>query len=295
MRTIEKAKQTQFQKLIALTEKNLEKSKLIPAYHRQIQKIAADLIPVAAVDSIASQSTKGVTLEKNSTAEVLKTGVGRLCNLLVGYASDAENVALTADCKMLRTKCQKASQDEFAAVCAEVVAEVRKLPEQWADLGITEVGLAGIEAQIALFTIQFPKGDDIKTEKKKAVKKRTAIFKMTTATKEKIMNLAAGFIGVDDEFHADIMAILGPKKGEAATIVTVVFKSVTAQTFLPNLDARVVGRKGTAKSNKKGESRFRFKQGGLKIIEVTLPNGEIRTLKDVEVQKGKKTTLIVEI
>ncbi len=295
MRKTEKAKQTELLKLIDLSARNPDKSKLIPAYHRLIQKLAADMMPVAAVDSIAKQSTKGVTLEKNNTIGDIKIGIGRFCNLLVAYASDVEDVVLTTDFKALRIKFQKAPQDEFAAVCTEVVAEVRKLPEQWADLGITEAGIVAVESKIALFTVQAPKGDAIKTETKKAVRKRTAIFKMSGAAKEKILNLASGFIGVDDEFYTDIMDIIGDKKHGPATEIVVTFQSATTQQFLPNLDARIAGRKATHKSNKKGESRFKFAQGGLKTIEVPLPNGEIRTFKDVEVAKGKTTTLVVEV
>ena len=117
MRTTEKAKQTLFLKLISLSENNPDKSKLIPAYHRHIQKVAAEMMPVAAVDNLAKQSTKGVTLEKNNTVSDLKISVGRFSNLLVGHASDVEDVALTTAFKALRTKFQKAPQDEFAAVC----------------------------------------------------------------------------------------------------------------------------------------------------------------------------------
>jgi hypothetical protein len=295
MRKTEKAKKNLLLKLIDLSERNPDKSKLIPAYHRHIQKIAAEMMPVAAIDSLANQSTKGLTLEKNNTVSDTKTGVGRFCNLLIGYASDAENVVLETDFKALRTKFQKAPQDEFAAACLEVVAEVRKLPEQWADLGITEAGIAAVESKIALFTVQVPKSEAVKTEAKKAVKKRTAIFKMSTVMKEKITNLAAGFIGLDDEFYADIIEIIGPKKGAAATEIVVVFKSADTQKLLSNQNARVTGRKLTPKSNKKGEIRFKFAQGGPKTIEVPLPNGEIRTFKDVEVSKGKTVTLIVEV
>jgi hypothetical protein len=294
MRAEEKAKQTMLLALIELSKNNPDKSKLIPAYDRMTQKMATEMTPVAALESQAQQTTKGVTKDKNNTVDVLKTEVGRLSSLAIGYATEAENVVLLADLTALKTKFYKATHKEFAAVCTEIVAEVRKLPEQWADFGITEAGVAAVETKIALFNVQAPKIKDIQKASKKAVKKRTAIFKGGTTTKKQIRNIAAGFIGVDNEFYEDIMDIIASPKRAVAEIV-VMFKSATTQQFLPDHNARIVGRKTTAKSNKKGEIRFKFAQGGAKTIEVTLPDGALRTFKDIEAQKGKTTTLIVEV
>ena len=59
--------------------------------------------------------------------------------------------------------------------------------------------------------------------------------------------------------------------------------------------ARVLNTDLTAKSNSKGEIRFKFSDGGYYTIEVLLPNGEIRVFKDVEVKRGKTTTVEVLI
>jgi hypothetical protein len=295
MRAEEKVKQAMLSDLIELSQNNPDKSKKIPAYNRLIQKIATELSPVDALENQAQQSTKGVTLDKNNNIDALKIEVGRLSSLTIGYAIEAEDVVLTADLTALKTKFHKATHKQFAAVCTEIVAEVRKLPEQWADFGITEAGVAAVETRIALLGVQAPKIKAIKTASKKAVKKRTAIFKGSSTTKRQILNIAVGFIGVDDEFYADIMEILSSKKRTPVTELVVVFKSSATQKLLADHNAHVVGRKATPKSNKKGEISFKFTQGGFKTVEVPLPSGEIRLFKDIEVPKGKTTTLIVEV
>ena len=107
--------------LVALAARFPEKTRKVPIFERLIQNIVATIAPLPAVDSQAQQSTKGVTLEKNTTQAELKITVGRLCNVLVGYAFADKNLALESDLKVLRTRFIKAPQDEFAAVCTNAL------------------------------------------------------------------------------------------------------------------------------------------------------------------------------
>lgn len=294
MRTSEKKRHAKFTAVIALAKKHPEKMQKAPAFARLMQKIEADLAPVSTLTEQKEQSTKGLTLEKNQTYDTLKANTTRLCNLAIGHASVTENLALESDWTGWLAKL-RSPQATFGVACTKVVTEIRKLSEHWADLGITEADVLDIEAKIALFDAQLPQSADVKMEKKKAGKKITAIIGTTTTTQKQLLKLAATFIGVDNELHADISEIMNPKKRTATTEIVVVFKSAETQKFLANQNAHVVGRKATPKSNKKGEIRFKFTEGGMKTIEVPLPNGEIRTFKDVEVPKGKTVTLIVEL
>ncbi len=295
MTATEKVKQKVCSDLVALAKRFPEKNQKVPAWARLMLKFETDLAPVLAINNLAQQSTKGLTLEKNNTLSDLKIGVGRLCNVMIANAFEAKNVALETDLKTLRTKFTRAPQDEFAAVCKEVVTEIRKYEAQWADMGITATDLPTIEANIALFETQTPKVEVLMTDKKKATKQRTAIFQ-SVYTQTQILDVAAGFIGVDDEHYSDITDILGIKKRKpAATQVKVTFKSTTTQVPMMAQQARVSGTDMAAKSSKKGRVLFKFKEAGFYTIEIPLPNGEVRIIENVEAKRGRTTKLEIFI
>lgn len=295
MTATEKVKQKTCLALVALAQRFPEKAQKVPAWARLMTKFETDLAPVSAINNLAQQSTKGLTLEKNNTIDYLKTGVGRLCNVMVSSAFEAKDVALESDLKTLRTKFMRAPQGELAAVCKEVVTEVRKFETKWADMGVSSEGLTAIETNIALFETQTPKVQILKTDKKKATKQRMAIFEEVHSQKQ-ILDVAAGFIGFDDAFYEDITDILGLKKrAAAATQIRATFKSATTQTALMNQTARVSETNMAEKSGKKGYVVFKFAEAGFYTIEVPLPNGEVKTIDNVEVKRGRTTKLEILI
>jgi hypothetical protein len=295
MRKTEKVKQRVCSALVALAQRFPEKTQKVPAWARLILKFDTDLAPVSAVNNLAQQSTKGLTLEKNNTLSDLKISVGRFCNVMVANALEAQNVALESDLKTLRTKFTQAKQDDLAEVGKEVVAEIRKYETKWADMGVSPNDLTTVEALIALFEEQTPKGKILKTDKKKATKQRTAIFE-SLYTQTQILDVAAGFIGVDDEYFGDIQEAMGIKKrASAATQIRAIIKSATMQVPMMNQQARVSGTEMASKSSKKGEIVFKFTHAGFYTIEIPLPNGEVRIIKDVEVKRGRTTKLEIFI
>ncbi len=294
MRATEKKQHDIYQDLIVLSKKNPEKSALIPAFGRVIQKLEQEIAPVLTVDSQAQQSTKGVTLDKNNVQSTLKTAVGRLCNVTIGHATEAQNIVLETSLTELKKKFTKARASDFANVCTEVVAETRKLAAHWADYGITEGNLVDIETQIAEFKAKQPIGKEIKAETKKAIKKRASFFENSVSRKKQILNVAAAFIGEDDEFYAEILDTLGVgKKGPRVAQIKVIFKSGETQKPVENQPVRVLDSDLTATSDKKGIARLKLAKSGLFSLEIPLPNGEIKTQKDVEVKRSKTTSVIV--
>ncbi len=176
-----------------------------------------------------------------------------------------------------------------------IVDETRKLSAHWLDIGITEMDLLDVETKISLFTQQGPKSKMLQTDKKKAVKKRAVILD-STYTKKQITDVAAAYVGVDDEFYADILSALGVKeRTTAATQIKVTLKSATTQAPLMHQTARIMGTDMALESDKKGGIVFKFSKSGLKTIEVPLPNGEFKTIKDVEVKNHRTTRLEIFI
>ena len=122
-----------------------------------------------------------------------------------------------------------------------------------------------------------------------------AIFEEVHSQKQ-ILDVAAGFIGFDDAFYEDITDILGLKKrAAAATQIRATFKSATTQTALMNQTARVSETNMAEKSGKKGYVVFKFAEAGFYTIEVPLPNGEVKTIDNVEVKRGRTTKLEILI
>jgi hypothetical protein len=297
MRLTEKTKQSIHLDLIGLSKRQPTKTQSVPAFKRLMDTLEADAQLVPTLESQAQQSTKGVTQEKNNTLFDIKTAIKRLCNVMIGHAFLEKKVVLEADLTALRSRFAAARESEVSAVAKEVIAETRKLVVYWIDFGITEADLVGVEAQITLFDEQAPKGKVIKSEKKKAVANRTKVFKTSGVTKKHILHIASAFIGVDDEFYGDILEALKirPRKRTSAARIKVVLLSVATQKPMMDRMVRVLEAEQTATSNKKGEILFKFKTAGVHTIEVLLPNGEIKTVKDVEAVLGKTKTLTILI
>ena len=295
MTASEKVKQKVCMALVELGKRFPERTQKVPAWGRLLTRFETDLAPVSAINNLAQQSTKGLTLEKNNTLSDLKISVGRFCDVMVSRAFEAKEVALHSDLKVLRTKFTRTPQDEFAAVCKEVVAELRKYEANWADMGITQDDVPAVEANIALFEAQTPKTQILKTDKKKATKQRTVIFQ-GVYTNTQILEVAAGFIGVDDAYYGDITDILGIKKrAPAATQIRVTLKSAATQAVVMNQHARVSGTDMAAKSSKNGSILFKFDHAGFYTIEIPLPDGTVKIIKDVEVKRGRTTKLEIFI
>ncbi len=294
MRATEKKQHDIYTDLIALSKKYLDKTVQIPAFGRVIQKLEMDIAPVLDVDDQAQQSTKGVTRDKNNLQSTLKTAVGRLCQVMIGHASEAQNVVLETRLTELKSKFTKARASDFSKVCTEVVEETRKLAAHWADCGITEGNLAAIETQIAEFKTKQPIGKEIKTETKKAVQKRASFFENAVSRKKQILNVAAAYMGVDDEFYAEILVALRVgKRGPGISQIKVIIKSAETQKPVMNQLVRVIGSDLAETSDKKGVARIKFPKGGLFSLEIPLPNGEIKIQKDVEVKRSKTTSVVV--
>jgi hypothetical protein len=71
MNAVEKKRHAKFLAVIALAKKHPEKMQKAPAFARLMQKVEADLAPVAGLHEQTEQSTKGLTLEKNQTYDAL--------------------------------------------------------------------------------------------------------------------------------------------------------------------------------------------------------------------------------
>lgn len=294
MRATEKKHHDIYMDLIAVSKKYPAQTLRIPAFGRLIQKLEQDIEPVLTVDSQAQKSTKGVTIDKNNLQSTLKIAVGRLCQVMIGHATEAQNVVLETSLTELKSKFAKARASDFANVCTEVVEEARKLEAHWADCGITEGNLATIETQIAEFKTKQPIGKEIKTETKKAVKKRASFFENAVSRKKQILNVAAAYMGVDDEFYAEILVSLRVgKRGPGVSQIKVIIKSAETQKPIMNQPVRVMGSDLAETSDKKGVARIKFPKGGLFSLEIPLPNGEIKIQKDVEVKRNKTTSVIV--
>ncbi|MBL7814015.1 MAG: hypothetical protein JNL70_03335 [Saprospiraceae bacterium] len=296
MRAKEKENHEKYVDLIALAKKYPNKTSKVPAFARLIQKLETDLAPALAMDIQAQQSTKGLTQEKNQIYSVVKTGVDRLCRLIIGYATDADNVVLLSDLNTLKTKFGKAKQADFASVCTDIITEVRKLSEHWADYGITEKGVSDVEKKLLVFKEKAPKNKEMKQVTKKAVKKRGEFFEKSSDTNKQILNISTAFMGQDDEFYEDILAAMKiGKRGPVMPQIKLIIKTGETQKPVEDQKARISGTDIVEKTNKKGEIRFKLNKKGTVDIEIPLPNGEVKIQKDVEVKRGKTTTVIVLI
>lgn len=62
-----------------------------------------------------------------------------------------------------------------------------------------------------------------------------------------------------------------------------------------NQHARVSGTDMAAKSSKNGSILFKFDHAGFYTIEIPLPDGTVKIIKDVEVKRGRTTKLEIFI
>jgi hypothetical protein len=258
--------------------------------------MASDIEPIEAYEAQTRLSSKGVTEVKNTVLSDVKADIARLYKLMIAHAKEQKDVILLDTVRTLRKTFTASAQTEFAKNAKPIIVQARKLEAHWADYGITEAQVSKTEAHLALLVDHIPKVQGIVVDKKQATKDIKDVLARLSKTKQSLKTVALGFIGVDDAFYAEFLAVIGTSKKKAsATKLKVILKAAESQAPIVKQFVRIVDSEFAGMTNKKGELIFTFAKAGVYDLHIPLPNGEVKDIKGVELKAHKTTTFTLLI
>lgn len=269
----------------------------VPIFYTHTQTLRGYLVKAKAEDTESQKDTKGMTKDKNQ----VKTNIFELMidftDIVSAFAAANSNTVLANRVNNFTSVFGKTRQNDIATLCRGILDEVKPFLPDLVDYTITLATLQEIYDLIDVYEGKIPETRTTVKGKTVNTTNRDDIFNLITDLMDnKILKVAVGFKKIDLDFYKRLIAAAAV---DATTtkpaIVKVVLSDESGTRDFKMMTARSLDSDKPKKANTKGAITFRFAKGGLKDIEVPMPNGEPIKLTGIETKNGKTTKVVVPV
>lgn len=286
-----------YRALVKLVKDNPERAGRIKAFQEDVMQLDVLLQLVPKLEGKSKASTVGVTKEKVEIRGKLHTEITLLGDVLTSYATRQKDTVLKDKAKNLRTNLNKARQNDLPTVCRNILDEAVLLNGVLLDYGVTADHLAATEVLLEAFSEKSPGTKTLKGIKVSHTQTLKDTFaQIDEMVEHQILTTAAAFQKIDPEFLQQINATASVANlTPSPTMIKVIIKNDMTKLPLSSHPAFLPELNMTKKSNAKGVMMLKVSKGGNYTIEVPKPNGEVHTISNVKVVKGKTTVVKVAL